>query len=94
MTWTVLVAGPARKLLNRSPAEHQARLFRAIEEPAVNPSADDSLKLKAEANSFRRRIGPWRIIFTLHPKQRTVEVAAIVRPSEARLGSLVKDGDP
>lgn len=81
MTWNVLVTGPARRQLSRAPAEYQLRLLRAIEEIAVNPSAGDTIKLKGEANTFRRRIGPWRIIFTLHPRQRIVEVAAVVRRS-------------
>jgi mRNA-degrading endonuclease RelE of RelBE toxin-antitoxin system len=79
MTWIVLVAKPAQKQCARFPAKDQARISLAIAQMAEDPFAGDVLKLEGESNRWRRRVGNYRIFFSLDVARRDVSVSAIVR---------------
>ena len=61
MTWTLIVAKPAQKQLERVPWADQARLVQALESMRRNPFEGDVAQLKNQLANFRRRVGPWRI---------------------------------
>ena len=78
MEWTVLLAGPARKSLNRVPAGDQKRILAALDEMQRDPFGGDIRKLQS-LPGFRRRVGNWRIFFEIAPEHRQVVVTAVER---------------
>jgi mRNA-degrading endonuclease RelE of RelBE toxin-antitoxin system len=79
MRWTVLVAKPAQKQHARFPAKDQTRIADAIAQMADDPFAGDVLKLEGGGERWRRRVGSYRIFFSVDASARKVSVSAIVR---------------
>ena len=79
MTWTVSVAKPARKEVAGFPAKAQDRIVTALVGMADDPFAGDIIKLEGESNRWRRRIGSYRIFFSVDIKTKRVEVSAVLR---------------
>ena len=64
------------------PDRERRRIDAALLDIECNPLVGDVIPLRGRhSGSFRRRIGDWRIIFTLHPEERprTVDVNDILR---------------
>jgi mRNA interferase RelE/StbE len=78
MEWTVVLAGPARKALDRIPKADQTRILTALAEMEQNPFRGDIRKLQG-LPGFRRRVGNWRILFEVAFERRHVVIAAIER---------------
>ena len=83
MTWTVRVARPAQKVAAKFPVKDQQRIGAAISAMADDPFAGDVIKLEGGGQRFRRRVGSYRIFFTIDTNARTVDVSAIVRRTSA-----------
>ena len=81
--WTVLVAKPAQKQHARFPAKDQARISAAVAQMAVNPFAGDVLKLEGMGDCWRRRVGSYRIFFSVDAAARTVWISAFLRRTSA-----------
>ena len=79
MRWTVQVATPAQKQRAKFPAKDQARISAAVAEMADHPFAGDVLELEGGGNRWRRRVGSYRIFFSLDNSTQTVFVTAILR---------------
>ena len=79
MTWIVIVAKPARKQLARFPAKDQSRIEAVLKAMATDPFSGDIIKLEGEANRWRRRIGNYRIFFTVDAAESSIAVSAILR---------------
>ena len=79
MTWTVVVAKPARKQLEKFPAKDQTRIEAGLKAMAADPFTGDTLKLEGEKNRWRRRVGNYRIFFSADTVTRSVAISAIVR---------------
>ena len=77
--WQVVIAHRAQKLLARAAKPARERLLRAITEMGTNPFAGDILPLKGQQDSFRRRVGDWRIFFDVDRQLRRVDVTDIQR---------------
>jgi mRNA-degrading endonuclease RelE of RelBE toxin-antitoxin system len=84
MNWAVELSASAVKALKRLPRDRQAQIERAIDEMEVDPLAGDVKPLKSPKwkDRFRKRVGPYRIIFTLDRKAATVAISAILIRSE------------
>jgi mRNA interferase RelE/StbE len=78
-SWELRVKKPAHKSVRRAPRPERERLARALEEMARDPFAGDVVPLKGAPNSFRRRVGDWRIFFDVDRKSRSVDVTEIAR---------------
>jgi mRNA-degrading endonuclease RelE of RelBE toxin-antitoxin system len=78
MQWTVLLAGPARKSLDRVPASDRKRILTALDEMQQNPFGGDVRKLQG-LPGLRRRVGNWRIFFEIVAEPRQVVVSAVER---------------
>jgi mRNA-degrading endonuclease RelE of RelBE toxin-antitoxin system len=62
------------------PAKDLARINKALNEMRTDPLSGDIVSLKGEYHGlFRRRVGSWRIVFGLKPKERIILVADILR---------------
>ena len=79
MTWTVIVAKAARKQLARLPAKDQDRIVAALQAMALNPFSGDIIKLEGEGERWRRRVGNYRVFYTLQPAAKTVVISTITR---------------
>jgi len=79
MTWDLHVAGPARKQLERVPANDRERILAAFIAMRDNPFLGDIQHLKNQPSAFRRRVGDWRILFDADPSRHLVIVNAIER---------------
>ena len=84
MTWTVEVSPGAEKDLRRLPRDRRDRLERAIDEMEQGPFAGDVVALKGPEwkGRFRKRVGPYRIIFTVDHAAKVATISAILLRSE------------
>ena len=84
MNWAVELSASAIKELKKLPRDRQAQIERAIDEMESDPMAGDVIPLKGSEwkGRFRKRVGPYRIIFALDRKTLTVAVCAIFIRSE------------
>jgi mRNA interferase RelE/StbE len=78
MEWTVVLAGPAKKALDRIPKADKTRILTALAEMQQNPFRGDIRKLQG-LPGFRRRVGNWRILFEVAFERGHVVIAAIER---------------
>ena len=79
MKWELLLAGPARRALERMPAADRRRVLAALDAMEQNPFSGDIVRLKAQPIAWRRRVGNWRILFDIEPEKRRVLVHDVVR---------------
>jgi mRNA-degrading endonuclease RelE of RelBE toxin-antitoxin system len=84
MNWAVELSASSIKALKRLPRDRQAQIGRAIDEMETDPFAGDVKPLKGPEwkNRFRKRVGPYRIIFTLDRKAATAAISSILIRSE------------
>ncbi len=84
MTWAIELSSAAEKDLKRLPRDRQVRIERAIDELEEDPFAGDVKALQGPEwkGRYRKRVGPYRIIFTIDRKTLAVAVSAILIRSE------------
>ena len=80
MAWAVELSAAAEKDLKRLPRDRQARIALAIDEMEENPLAGDVKALQGPEwkGRYRKRVGPYRIIFSVDHKVKEVAVSAIL----------------
>ena len=78
MKWTVAVAHPALKQIAKFPARDRLRIEAAVRAMADDPFSGDTLKLEGSGNRWRRRVGSYRLLFTIYPSS-TILVGAVLR---------------
>ena len=79
MSWKVKIAKRASKQMKRVPKKDARRLFFVLEGLTKNPYQGDIEKVKSEDNVWRQRVGNYRILYEIEPKQRHVNVFQIRR---------------
>jgi mRNA-degrading endonuclease RelE of RelBE toxin-antitoxin system len=79
MSWTLRVAQHAVKALKRAPAKDRSRLVAAPGEMRKAPFTGDIVRLQGESNTWRRRIGNYRIFFEVSAQTQTVDILDIAR---------------
>jgi mRNA-degrading endonuclease RelE of RelBE toxin-antitoxin system len=84
MNWAVELSASAVKALKKLPRDRQAQVERAIDEMEADPLAGDVKPLKGPEwkDRFRKRVGAYRIIFTLDHRASTIAISAILIRSE------------
>ena len=85
MSWTCNLARSAAKTLRALPTERQAQIACAIEEMEEDPTQGDVRPIKSGKlrRALRKRVGPYRIIYSVDPATRRVDIAAILVRDEA-----------
>ncbi len=80
MSWAVELSAAAEKDLKQLPRDRQLRLERAIDEMAENPFVGDTRPLKGPEwkGRYRKRVGRYRIIFTVDHKIGVVSISAVL----------------
>ncbi len=81
--WTVRVPVRVAKILVKLPRQDEVRLGAALREFEVNPWHGDVVKLEGEPNSWRRRIGNYRVFYSVWQEKRLVEITYIKRRTSA-----------
>ncbi len=79
MTWTVIVAKAARKQLAKFPVKDQDRIVASLQAIVTDPFSGDTLKLEGAGERWRRRVGNYRVFFSVEPRSKTVAVSMISR---------------
>jgi mRNA-degrading endonuclease RelE of RelBE toxin-antitoxin system len=84
MSWAVELSASAIKEFKKLPRDRQAQIERAIDEMESDPMAGDVIPLKGIEwkGYYRKRVGTYRIIFTLNRKAMAVAISAILIRSE------------
>jgi mRNA interferase RelE/StbE len=82
-TYTVRLKKSAEKELDSLPASVQARILAALEALANNPRPDGCQKLKGSENTYRVRVGDYRIIYEIHDGQLLIYVLRIADRKDA-----------
>lgn len=84
MTWSAELSHTAERQLARFPTKAQQQIARAIDGLEIDPFRGDVISLKGKhwSGRYRKRVGRYRIIFTLHHDTHTIEISAILRRDE------------
>ena len=78
-TWRVAVEPPVRKMLKRLSKEDHVRVISAIQSLIIDPYGGDLQKLNGTEDSWRRRVGSYRIFFEILQSERRVDIFKIER---------------
>lgn len=65
MPWDLQVSTAAARTLRRLPPRDREAITRALDGLATDLGATDIRKLAGQANSWRLRVGDWRVLFDL-----------------------------
>ncbi len=79
MSWKIKIAKRVLKEIKHIPKKGAKRLLVILEELKENPYQGDIEKIKGEENVWRRRIGNYRILYEIIPKQKDIYVFQIRR---------------
>ena len=80
MSWTCRLSKEAAKQLRRLPRDRQRQLSQAVEEMEKDPLRGDvrPIKVGKFKGALRKRVGRYRIIFSLNPSEHLIEIATIL----------------
>lgn len=81
MNWVVNIAGRARRALKRFAVKDRNRILDVLSELAMNPYHGDIEKISGELNTWRRRVGNYRILYDINVNEKLIEVRIIKRRS-------------
>lgn len=79
MSWEVHIPKRVNKILGKFPAKDRDKIIEILCEFQVNPWQGDIAKLKDKEDSWRRRVGNYRIFYSTDVKARIVEIKEIER---------------
>lgn len=77
--WILQVDDFVDKFLAKIPKKDSLVVFEIIENLPENPFFGDIQKMKSEENSWRRRVGNYRIFYEILPKENLIYVYEIKR---------------
>lgn len=77
MNWQLLVANQARKSLARLSKNTHTRLLEVLADIEVDPYVGDIKKIKGYVNTWRRRVGRYRITYEVLVSDRVISVTSI-----------------
>ena len=80
MNWVCSLSRQAAKQLRSLPGNRQEQLARAIGEMEKDPTTGDVRPIKSGKfiGALRKRVGRYRIVFSVDPSAKRVEIAAIL----------------
>jgi mRNA interferase RelE/StbE len=77
--WQVRIIGNARKQVKKIPKPYQKTILASLENLKKNPFAEDVIKLGGKTNTWRLRVGSYRVLFELFLKEKAIFVYEIKR---------------
>lgn len=72
MNWELHLRKKVKKITRRFPKKDQIRITQALRELTFNPYIGDIEKIEGEENTWRRRIGAYRIFYEIYPREREI----------------------
>jgi mRNA interferase RelE/StbE len=79
MQWALLITRSAERDLRALSSADLRRINAAFEAMRASPYGGDVKLLAGTAGVLRRRVGPWRILFEVHQRERRVVVLGVKR---------------
>lgn len=73
MAYTVIFAKSAQKELNKIPKHSGNRILAKIEALSGQPKLQGCIKLEGSDNTYRIRIGDYRVIYSIYDKELIME---------------------
>ena len=83
MLYRVELAPAAQRELRRLPAAARRRLAGPITELARNPRPVGCRKLRGSQQTWRIRVGPYRVVYDIHTVTSLIVILKVVRRSES-----------
>ena len=77
--WVLQVDSSVYKFLKRISRSDTERIFITIESLPDNPFSGDIQKMKGEKDTWRRRVGAFRIFYELIPKEKVINIFKVER---------------
>lgn len=78
MTWGLVIANRAKRQLRRLSGGDRERIDAIFYQMRKNPFQGDTKRLRG-LYALRRRVGDWRILYTLRERERIIVVTAVER---------------
>ena len=80
MNWACNLSRQAAKQLRSLPRDRLVQVARAIDEIGEDPTLGDVRPVKSGRfkGALRKRVGPYRIVYSIDPDAREVNIAAIL----------------
>jgi mRNA-degrading endonuclease RelE of RelBE toxin-antitoxin system len=80
MSWACNLSRQAAKQLRSLPRDRLEQVARAIDEIGEDPTLGDVRPIKSGRfkGALRKRVGPYRIVYSIDPDAREVSIAAIL----------------
>jgi mRNA interferase RelE/StbE len=75
--YKVIIDKQVLKSLDKIPVVYLSNIKKAVNDLANNPRPSGSIKLTSSKNSYRIRVGIYRIIYTIEDNILTVEIVKI-----------------
>ena len=79
MNWEVRVPNRVRKKIEKIPRQDRERVIAALLDFKVDPWRGDIIKMEGEVDVWRRRIGNYRIFYTILGDIPVIEVNKVER---------------
>lgn len=77
--WTVRVPKRVGKIISKFPKQDEERIRMILREFELDPWQGDIIKIKGAENKWRRRIGNYRIFYSIHTDLRAIDITEIER---------------
>jgi len=81
--YTVDLASSARRELHKLPSDGQRRVISRLERLAPNPRPHGATKLSGTTDTYRIRVGDYRVVYEVHDDRLLVMVIRIRRREHA-----------
>lgn len=79
INWELRIKNRVYKELSKLPLKKRGRITKAIDNLPYNPFAGNLEKIEGEENTWRRRIGNYRIFYEIVSRDRTIYVFRVER---------------
>lgn len=79
ISWALQVKPKVYKTLNKFPRHDGERILEVIEKLASDPYAGDMEKMEGQENSWRRRVGAYRIFYEVRIADKLIHVFRVER---------------
>ncbi len=80
MSWVCSLSKQAAKQLRALPPDRQGQVAHAIDEMERDPTLGDVRPIKSGRfkGALRKRVGPYRVIYSVDPSASSIDIAAIL----------------
>ena len=77
--WALKIDSKVYKVLSKIPKEYARKILNTIKSFSLDPFVGDIEKIKDQENSWRRRVGNYRIFYDIKIKEKIIQVTWVER---------------